>query len=150
MAPSGSEPAGNILKNFRENAPECFAPMSASSCLHPCASTGKRFAIGRVPEPPFIVRPVDSHAGHGLAKRSTLSMRIPGYLENATDMEFFISPFFDYEVTMACTGNIASFSLAVCPMPAILGISENWMIHYLNAGMTESPWKREEEARFNG
>jgi hypothetical protein len=29
-----------------------------------------------------------------------------------------------------------------------MGTSENWMIHYLNAGMAESPEKREEEARF--
>ena len=29
-----------------------------------------------------------------------------------------------------------------------MGISDNWMIHYLNAGMHESAEKRAEEARF--
>ena len=33
------------------------------------------------------------------------------------------------------------------PFICHLGISEHWMIHYLNAGMTESAEKRAEEAR---
>ena len=34
------------------------------------------------------------------------------------------------------------------PFVCHMGVSSNWMIHYLNAGMYEEEWKREEEASF--
>ena len=34
------------------------------------------------------------------------------------------------------------------PFACHMGVSEHWMIHYLNAGMRESAAKRAEEARF--
>ena len=34
------------------------------------------------------------------------------------------------------------------PFPSHMGISDHWMIHYLNAGMTRSADKRAEEAQF--
>jgi glutathione synthase/RimK-type ligase-like ATP-grasp enzyme len=34
------------------------------------------------------------------------------------------------------------------PYACHMGVSEHWMIHYLNAGMRESAGKRAEEARF--
>ena len=34
------------------------------------------------------------------------------------------------------------------PYACHMGVSEHWMIHYLNAGMRESAAKRAEEARF--
>ena len=34
------------------------------------------------------------------------------------------------------------------PYACHMGVSSHWMIHYVNAGMYEEAWKREEEARF--
>ncbi|MDQ2733867.1 MAG: RimK family alpha-L-glutamate ligase [Pseudomonadota bacterium] len=96
---------------------------------------------------PLIVRPVDSHAGRGLSKIGTLG-ELVSYLDGNAFEEFFISPFIDYR---SPDGQFRKYRVALVdgvPFAAHMGISEHWMIHYLNAGMTESAPKRAEEERF--
>ncbi|MGC9954880.1 MAG: hypothetical protein ABSD21_11460 [Rhizomicrobium sp.] len=96
---------------------------------------------------PLIVRPICSHAGHGLAKLETPS-DIAAYLAGRPETEFFISRFVDYA---SHDGLFRKYRL-VCvdgrPYACHMAISDQWRIWYLNADMTISAAKRAEEAHF--
>jgi glutathione synthase/RimK-type ligase-like ATP-grasp enzyme len=94
---------------------------------------------------PLIVRPVGSHAGKGLQKLSA-PREISAYLLQVDSEAFYISRFVDYS---SADGRFRKYRIVLIegrPFLCHLAISDNWMIHYLNAGMTESAAKREEEA----
>jgi hypothetical protein len=96
---------------------------------------------------PIIVRPVDSHAGRGLIKADD-AVAISKYLETMTENEFFVAPFVDYRSE---DGLFRKYRVVLIDGHAYaghMGVSDHWMIHYLNAGMDESAEKRSEEARF--
>jgi hypothetical protein len=96
---------------------------------------------------PIIVRPVDSHAGHGLAL-VTKSSAIGPYLNDHPACTFFVAPFVDYR---SADGFYRKYRVAIIdgrPYACHMAVSRHWMIHYLNAGMMESAEKRAEEARF--
>ncbi len=135
----------NILKTSREEAP---LHLSAVSGLYmpPSRRAGRE---GIEAEFPFIIRPVDSHAGHGLSRIDN-GMELEDYLEARPEMEFFVSPFVDYRSPDGLYRKYRIVLVAGRPYACHMGISEHWMIHYANAGMSESVEKREEEARFMG
>ncbi|SDI48030.1 ATP-grasp domain-containing protein [Propionivibrio dicarboxylicus] len=96
---------------------------------------------------PLLVRPVDSHAGNDLHKivdpvtLAAVLARIPGE-------DVFIAPFIDYR---SSDGQYRKYRVALVdgkPYACHMGISDHWMIHYLNAGMADSAAKRAEEAVF--
>jgi glutathione synthase/RimK-type ligase-like ATP-grasp enzyme len=96
---------------------------------------------------PFILRPVDSHAGRGLARidgRETLATYLAARGENA----FFATPFVDYRSADGLFRKYRIAFIAGRPYACHMAISDLWMIYYLNAGMRESSAKRDEEARF--
>jgi glutathione synthase/RimK-type ligase-like ATP-grasp enzyme len=96
---------------------------------------------------PIIVRPIDSHAGKDLEKLDAPAA-IADYLSRVEQDEFYVSPFVDYRGT---DGLYRKARLALVdgrPFACHLGISGHWMIHYLNAGMSESAEKRAEEQNF--
>jgi len=96
---------------------------------------------------PIIIRPVDAHAGHGLEKIDA-PQALDAYLQAQPESEFVISQFVDY---CGADGLYRKYRVALIdgrPYAVHMGLSAHWMIHYLNAGMTESAEKRAEEARF--
>ena len=96
---------------------------------------------------PLIIRPIDSHAGNGLAKLDNPAA-IAEYLANMTEHEFYISRFVDYRLA---DGQFRKYRIVLIegrPFVCHMAISSHWMIHYLNAGMFESAEKRAEEERF--
>jgi glutathione synthase/RimK-type ligase-like ATP-grasp enzyme len=96
---------------------------------------------------PLIVRPLDSHAGHDLNKIDTPE-ELSEKLSSMPGEEFFISTFIDYR---SKDGLFRKYRVILIDGQAFachMGISSHWMIHYLNAGMAESPEKRAEEAYF--
>lgn len=99
---------------------------------------------------PIIVRPVDSHAGHRLDKIDDADA-VEIYLQTMPAgefYEFYVSRFVDYR---SKDGQFRKYRIMLIegrPYICHMGISQHWMIHYLNAGMTESVEKRDEEARF--
>ena len=96
---------------------------------------------------PVIARPVDSHAGQGLAKLDNAA-DIAGYLEMQPDKgEFYLARFVDYRGKDGLFRKYRIVLIEGRPFICHLGVSEHWMIHYLNAGMAESAEKRAEEAR---
>jgi hypothetical protein len=96
---------------------------------------------------PIIARPVDSHAGHGLAKLGDAG-DVPAYLADQPAAEFFIAPFVDYRGADELYRKYRVALIAGRPYACHMAISSHWMIHYLNAGMLESAEKRAEEAQF--
>lgn len=96
---------------------------------------------------PIIVRPIDSHGGHGLEKLNGAG-DIAGYLAKVDAEGFFLSRFIDYS---GQDGLFRKFRIALVdgkPYACHLAVSSNWMIHYLNANMYEDAQKREEEAAY--
>lgn len=113
----------------------------------PATSRLGRAAFARWEEFPVIVRPLDSHAGDGLEKVADASAR-DAYLHTHPEAEFHVSRFVDYR---SPDGQYRKYRVAMIdgePYPVHMAISDHWMIHYLNAGMTESAAKRAEEAQF--
>jgi glutathione synthase/RimK-type ligase-like ATP-grasp enzyme len=96
---------------------------------------------------PLLVRPLDSHAGQGLVKVDTPEVLLT-FLETQSNPAFFVSPFVDYRRS---DGRFRKFRVVLIdgqPFAVHMGISDHWMIHYLNAGMDDSAAKRAEEAAF--
>lgn len=96
---------------------------------------------------PLIVRPVGSQAGRDLEKIERPE-ELDAYLSKVGDAEFFVSRFIDYR---SRDGLFRKFRVALIdgkPYACHMGISSNWMVHYVNAGMYEDAQKRDEEAAF--
>jgi hypothetical protein len=102
---------------------------------------------GRAENFPFIVRPVDSHAGASLEKIEDKSA-LGAYLQSHPAPFFYTAPFIDYR---SPDGLFRKMRLAVVDgeaFPVHLAISSRWMIHYLNADMADNADHRAEEAGF--
>jgi glutathione synthase/RimK-type ligase-like ATP-grasp enzyme len=96
---------------------------------------------------PIIIRPVDSHAGKNLDKIEDADS-LAHYLQNMSNDEFYISRFINYQGQDGLFRKYRIVLIDGRPFICHVGISEYWMIHYLNAGMAESAEKRNEEERF--
>lgn len=94
---------------------------------------------------PVIVRPLGTHAGKGMEKIATRS-ELAAYLNSHAEAEFYVTPFIDYSGT---DGKFRKQRVAFIngrPYASHLAVSEHWMVHYLNAGMTQHEDRRAEEA----
>jgi hypothetical protein len=94
---------------------------------------------------PCLIRPLYSHAGSGLARVENPG-ELAKYLHSSFESWFFLTSFVDYA---SADGLYRKFRIAFidrAPFLCHVGISSHWMVHYLNAGMTESAEKRAEEA----
>jgi hypothetical protein len=96
---------------------------------------------------PLIVRPVGSHAGHGLEKIERPA-GLQDYLQTLQAEMFYISRFIDYSNPDGFFRKYRVVLIEGKPYAVHMGVSTHWMIHYVNAGMAESADKRAEEARF--
>jgi hypothetical protein len=92
-----------------------------------------------------LIRPAGTHAGHGLERLSDAA-DLAVYLAAEEASRFFVTQFVDYRSE---DGKFRKYRIALIdgsPFLCHLAISDHWMIHYLNAGMTEDETKRAEEA----
>jgi glutathione synthase/RimK-type ligase-like ATP-grasp enzyme len=96
---------------------------------------------------PIIVRPLGSHGGEGLVKIDTPA-EISEYLHLMRQNIFNIARFIDYRGSDGFYRKCRIALIDGQPFACHLAISENWIIHYKNAGMLESAAKRAEEANF--
>ncbi|WP_395012046.1 RimK family alpha-L-glutamate ligase [Undibacterium sp.] len=96
---------------------------------------------------PIIARPLGSHAGNGLRK-IVAADAVADYLQAVPSAEFYIARFVDYRSHDGLFRKYRIMLIDGQPFISHMGISKHWMIHYLNAGMTESAEKRAEEAQF--
>ncbi|RJG00046.1 RimK family alpha-L-glutamate ligase [Noviherbaspirillum saxi] len=96
---------------------------------------------------PIIARPVGSHAGHGLDKLEHPE-DIKAYLAANDSNEFYVARFVDYRSEDGLFRKYRIILIEGKPYVSHMAISSHWMIHYLNAGMTDSADKRAEEEAF--
>jgi len=147
IALTSRENAGALLKS----APGVVMPISVRIDRQTLERVGREaLSMTTVLEEgdfPIIVRPIDSHAGRGLAKIDDPSA-IVDYLQTMPDNAFYVARFVDYRGPDGLFRKYRIVLIGGRPFAGHMGISTHWMIHYLNAGMTESAAKRAEEARF--
>jgi glutathione synthase/RimK-type ligase-like ATP-grasp enzyme len=96
---------------------------------------------------PLIVRPIGSHAGHGLRKLEAAS-EIGDYLEQRPEADFFISRFVDYSSTDGLFRKYRILLIDGRAYACHMAIDDQWKIWYLNADMLGNPANRGEEAAF--
>jgi len=144
--------AANIRALTRDGVAAALA--DATEVLAPAAARLSRdeltaIAAGHCPPCafPLLVRPIASHAGAGLAKLDDASA-LPAYLAEQADDRFYVTPFVDYAGDDGLFRKQRIVLIAGRPFICHMAVSERWMVHYMNAGMTESAEKRAEEARF--
>lgn len=96
---------------------------------------------------PMVIRPVGSHAGHGL-ERVADRAQLNAYLESTAAADYYVMPFVDFSKEDGFFRKYRIIVVDGVPYAYHLAISPRWMIHYYNAPMTENAWMREEEERF--
>ena len=94
---------------------------------------------------PIILRPLGTHAGHGMEKLSGPG-EIDAYLAQHEAAEFYVTAFHDYSGADGLFRKLRVVFIGGRPFIAHMAVSENWMVHYLNAHMDQSEAKRAEEA----
>ena len=96
---------------------------------------------------PIIARPIGSHAGAGLEKLDDAAA-VGAYLAAQEAEAFFVSPFVDYSGADGLYRKQRIALIGGRPYVCHLAVSPHWMVHYLNAAMTENADNRAFEARF--
>jgi hypothetical protein len=94
---------------------------------------------------PCLIRPATSHAGSGLSLVRNPE-ELSAYLRFSFGRHFFITAFEDYRGADGLYRKSRVAFIDRKPFLCHMATSSNWMVHYLNAGMTESAEKRGEEA----
>jgi len=95
---------------------------------------------------PCLIRPLTSHAGKDLSRLATPEDMAAYLRQTPLETAFFLTTFEDYR---SPDGQYRKSRVAFIdrePFLCHLAISDHWMVHYLNAGMTDSAAKRAEEA----
>jgi tetratricopeptide (TPR) repeat protein len=138
---------GHVLATSRILLPHTLA--SSDAVVTQGAEIARdRVASAQISFPyPVLVRPVGSHAGHGLEKLDRAE-DLASYVERNPAERYFVCPFFDYRSSDGYYRKYRIVFVDGIPYPVHLAISRRWMIHYYNAEMAENAWMREEEARF--
>jgi len=102
-------------------------------------------ATGRYP---FVVRPVGSHAGLGLARIDSPDA-FRAYLAERSEAQFFVCEYIDYASLQ--DGLFRKYRIVLIggkAFPCHMAIADQWDVWYMNAHMQESRQKRREEAAF--
>ena len=94
---------------------------------------------------PVLVRPVGSHAGQDLVKADSPEA-LAAYLADATADAFFVVGFIDYSDVDGLFRKYRVAFIDGAPFLVHMAASEHWMVHYLNAGMTDRAERRDAEA----
>jgi hypothetical protein len=94
---------------------------------------------------PILVRPHGSHAGEGLAKIDD-GAALAAYLQGSDASQYYVTTFVDYRTADGLYRKYRVAFIDRAPHLCHLAVSSHWMVHYLNAGMTEDAGKRQDEA----
>jgi hypothetical protein len=96
---------------------------------------------------PVLARSVGSHCGENFEKLDTPGSLL-AYLKNQDPAtpDFFLSQFIDYRGRDGLFRKYRITLIERVPYICHMALTDLWKIHYVNAGMTEDPAKRAEEA----
>ncbi|KEZ76195.1 hypothetical protein C41B8_16039 [Salinisphaera hydrothermalis C41B8] len=141
------ERASQLLQGVRGLNMPPTRPVTADTLATIAAGETDLAAIDPGIEFPVILRPRDSHGGHGLARLADREA-LAAYLDDSEHSDFLISPFIDYHDADGLYRKYRVVLVDGEPFASHMGISSDWMIHYLNAGMYEDADKRAGEAAW--
>jgi hypothetical protein len=94
---------------------------------------------------PYLIRPHGSHAGAGLSRIENQA-QLTEYLRFSFEKHFFVTAFEEYSGSDGLYRKSRIAFIDRQPFLCHLAVSSHWMVHYLNADMTESVERRIEEA----
>ncbi len=97
-------------------------------------------------ERPLLVRPVGTHAGEGLDMIEH-DRDLAAYLQTTDAAEFFVTEFVDYRGPDGMFRKYRVVFVDGEPLLCHMAVSRHWMVHYLNAEMTQNADRRAEEAQ---
>jgi hypothetical protein len=136
---------GDAARTLRLTRDGVAAMLSAEpSILAPSTRRLPRSALAAGLDFPIIARPVDSHAGQGLDRLADAAA-LAAWLEAEPAEEVYVAPFMDYRGPDGFFAKQRVVFIDGRAFPAHMALSEHWMVHYLNAGMTEDAAKRAAE-----
>ncbi len=95
----------------------------------------------------WIIRPIDSHAGHGL-QRINNPFELRRYLAEHRAPSYYVGRYIDYQ---SRDGRFRKYRIAMLQgecFPVHMAVSRHWMVHYLNADMLGNEENRAEEKQF--
>lgn len=102
---------------------------------------------GRFFDYPAVLRPVGSHAGHGMAKVCD-PLDLTAFLGLNPEAEFYLAPFVDYRNAEGQFAKARVVLIGGKPFASHLAVSDHWMVHYLNAAMETHADRRAAEAAW--
>ncbi len=97
---------------------------------------------------PAVVRPIDSHAGRGLASVQTPA-ELDAHAERFPSALYGVSAFVDYRSPDGYYRKYRFMIIDGAAYPYHLAISPRWIVHYRSSPMEEHEWMRLEEERFS-
>jgi len=95
---------------------------------------------------PLLVRPRGSHAGRGLKKIDSPA-EFAAHLMFSFEPDYYVTAFAEYRSPDGLYRKYRVAFIERQPFLCHMACSRAWMVHYLNAGMTDSADKRAEEAQ---
>lgn len=126
--------------------PSIYAPPTyrlSREDLIACAMGGGLQVMGF----PMILRPIGSHAGAGMSLISNRRALVD-WLRHETEVEVYAAPFVDYRGANGLFTKARVVQILGRPFASHLASSTHWMVHYLNADMTQNPERRAAEAAW--
>lgn len=96
---------------------------------------------------PLVLRPDGSHAGRGM-ERVQDAAQLVDILADCGTNRFVLSNFIDYRGPLGLFAKVRVVMIAGRPWPVHLALSEDWIVHYLSAGMAADPARRAAEAEW--
>jgi hypothetical protein len=96
---------------------------------------------------PVLLRPLGSHAGFGLARVET-DGEAADWLADSGASALTVSPFVDYRNAAGLYAKYRIVLIGGRAYASHMAISRHWMVHYLNAEMTEYADRRAQEAAW--
>jgi hypothetical protein len=90
---------------------------------------------------PLVVRPISTHAGNGMER----IIDIPGlsaWLSTQPAPELYVAPFIDFRGPDGLYNKQRVVFIEGKAFASHMALSEHWIVHYLSAGMAQSPAKR--------
>lgn len=96
---------------------------------------------------PYILRPIGTHAGDGMV-RITASPDLAHWLRHHDAIQAYTAPFIDYRGANGLYAKQRIVLIRGRPYPSHMASSTHWMVHYLNADMSNHPNRRAAEAAW--
>jgi hypothetical protein len=144
--PTINRNAGNIARLTRDAVAAAFAGETAI-----LAPDTRQLTRAQIVDAdlhfPVTIRPTGTQAGAGLEK-ITSRARLIDYLSRYAEPEFYVADFVDYSGPDGLYRKQRIVLIDRVPYISHLAVSEDWIVHYMSAGMTKFAERRAEEAAF--